>query len=216
MKSAFRPALAPLILLLAGALSADDSPNGSWTEFQAFDDWPAFNMLAEGRMWCPGAELTWENPLLPNCGDGKRFNIREAEMFSCLTGMDMEYNVDPRLSGTMWFNINANLDSTFSGTVFGEFVIVPGETCDPDELEAPAVYWAGTWQGKRSQICDPTCSWVGTLHIVGHGYGGDLDGLEFRGEEVITTYTELPAPWDHIPGFPYTEPEGIVHGYLKE
>ena len=193
---------------------ANDNSGGSWTEIQGFDDWPIFNMLAEGKMWCPGSELVWLNPLTPDCGKGKRFHIRNAEMYSCITTMDMDYVVDPRLSGVMWFNINGNLNNAFSGPVYGKWMSVPSETCDPADLTDPAVYWQGTWQGKRTRICDPTCWWIGNLKIIGRGFGGDLEGLEFRGEEAITTFTPLPAPWEHIPGFPFSGPEGVIHGFI--
>jgi hypothetical protein len=201
--------------LLLNQVFADDF-GATWTEIYGLDEWPALNTLAEGYMWCPGGTLEWLNPLTPDCGKGKRFNIRDVEAYSCLTGMTMDYVYEPRISGTMWFSINANLDTTFSGPVHGEFIIVPGASCDPDDLDDPTVYWEGTWNGKRTRVCDPTCSWIGNLSIVGHGYGGELEGLEMRAEEVITTYTALPAPWEYIPGFPYTGPEGQVHGFIKE
>lgn len=204
------------IVMTVNPVLADKKPGGSWTEVQGFDEWPAFNLMAEGRMWCPGSELLMLNPLTPTCGDGKRFHIRDTEMYSCVTTMDMGYVIDPRFTGTMWASINANLDNTFSGPVNGKWVMVPGATCNPADLADPAVYWEGIWQGKRIQVCDPTCWWVGNLRIVGYGYGGELEGLEFHGEETITTYTAMPAPWEHIPGFPYSGPEGIVHGYIKE
>ena len=203
-------------LILPNLILADDHPVETWTEVQGYDEWPAFNMLVEGKMWCPGGELTWLNPLTPDCGKGKRFHLRDAEAYSCFTSLDMDYVVEPRMTGVMWFSLAGNLDRTFSGPVHGKWRLVPSETCIPAALDDPAAYWEGTWQGKRIQVCDPTCWWVGNLQIVGYGYGGDLEGLEFHGEEVITTYTPMPAPWEHIPGFPYTGPEGVAHGFIKE
>ena len=202
--------------MLVNPVLADEAPGGTWTEIQGFDDWPAFNMLADGKMWCPGSELVFMNPLTPTCGDGKRFHIRKAEMFSCVTAVDMGYGPEPRFTGTMWFSVNGNLDETFSGPVFGKWVMVPGAACDPADLVDPVVYWEGSWQGKRKQVCDPTCWWIGSLHVVGYGYGGGLEGLEFHGEETIFTYTPMPAPWEHIPGFPYSGPEGVIHGFIRE
>lgn len=203
-------------MMLPSHTLADNDFDESWTEIMGFDDWPAFNMLAEGKMWCPGGELVWLNPLTPNCGKGKRFHMRDAEMYSCFTALGMNYVIEPRMTGVMWFGLAGNLDSTFSGPVHGKWMLVPSETCDPADLVDPQVYWEGTWQGKRIRVCDPSCWWVGNLRIVGYGYGGSLEGLEFQGEEVITTYTLLPAPWEHIPAFPYTGPEGVAHGFIKE
>ena len=203
-------------VMLPNLILADDDFDESWTEILGFDDWPAFNMLAEGKMWCPGGELAWLNPLTPDCGKGKRSHMRDAEMYSCFTALGMDYAIEPRMTGVIIFGLAGNLDSKFSGPVHGKWMLVPSETCDPANLVDPPVYWEGTWQGKRVQVCDPTCWWVGNLRIVGYGYGGNLEGLEFQGEEVITTYTLLPAPWEHIPGFPYTGPEGVAHGFIKE
>lgn len=204
------------ILVLPGLAFGNEVPRESWTELQFYDDWPEAEPLSYGSMWCPGAELTWVNMLTPDCGLGKRFQIRDVEMFSCLTAMDPDYNIEPRLTGTMWFSINASLDTTYGGPVSGKFLIVPGTECDPADLDEAVAFWQGNWQGKRVQVCDPMCWWIAHFNIVGHGIGGELEGLELRGQETIRTFTRLPAAWEFIPDFPYTGPEGVGNAYIKE
>ena len=52
--------------------------------------------------------------------------------------------------------------------------------------------------------------------MVDKGRGGNLEGLHFKGKEVITTFTPLPIPWELIPGFPFTGPEGVITGTIKK
>ena len=63
--------------------------------------------------------------------------------------------------------------------------------------------------------CDGgNCTWIATFKIVGKGHGGDIDGLQYRGQESWTAFTPLPIPWDMIPGFPVTGPEGVSNGVI--
>jgi hypothetical protein len=119
----------------------------------------------------------------------------------------------PLFSGTTWYSVNANWDLDYTGPVGGDFIVVPSPTCDVAVLDDPESFWEGTWTGKRTVSCeDDVCTWVGHFKVVGKGHGGEIDGLQFRATEEFTTFTPLPVPWDVIPGFPYTGPEGIITG----
>ena len=96
-------------------------------------------------------------------------------------------------------------------------MVVPSADCDADDLIDPEVYWKGTWKGRRSMFCDGgQCAWIGNLKLVGKGHGGDIEGIHFKGTEVITTFTPLPVPWELIPGFTVGGPEGVITGTIKE
>ena len=115
------------------------------------------------------------------------------------------------------FVVNGNLDADYTGPVWGTYLIVPSQGCNPDDLLDPAVYWKGTWRGQRSVTCDvASCTWIGNLKLVSKGYGGDIDGIHFKGTETITTFTPMPIPWELIPSFPFDGPEGIIMGMIKE
>ena len=105
------------------------------------------------------------------------------------------------------FVVNGNLDADYTGPVWGTYLIVPSPDCNPDDLLDPAVYWKGTWRGQRSVTCDvASCMWIGNLKLVSKGYGGDIDGIHFKGTETITTFTLCRSHGNSFQAFPSADP----------
>ena len=196
---------------------AEDSQGVTRTEVLVYEDWPADAFGYSGTLECPGGEFQWIDPVTPVCPGSGRIHIRNAVGYSCVYAETTGGAPELRLSGVGLFVVNGNLDSDYTGPVWGTFMIVPSERCDPEDLINPEVYWSGTWGGRRSVTCaDSLCTWVGRLKQVGKGHGGDIEGLHFRGTETITTFTPMPIPWELIPGFPVGGPEGISQVIVKE
>ena len=186
------------------------------TEVMIFDDWPADSFIDEGTISCPGGEIVWIDPVTPVCPGSGRIHLRRVVGYGCYEAMAGS-SPEPRLSGVGLFVVNGNLDADYSGRVWGTWMIVPSEGCDQIDLVDPLVFWKGTWQGRRSMFCDGgPCSWIGDLKLVGKGHGGAIDGIHIKGTEVITTFTPAPVPWELIPGFPFTGPEGVLTVTIKE
>ena len=206
------PAIVTIALLLCQPLAAGVQR----LEVTVADDWPADAFLDMGKLWCSGAELSWTDPVTPVCPGSGQLHLRRVVGYGCYTATSGGV-IEPRLSGVGMFVVNGNLDMTYSGPVWGTWMVVPSAGCDPADLMEPAVYWKGTWQGQRSVFCDSgACTWIGNLKLVGKGRGGDIEGIHLKGTEVITTFTPLPIPWELIPGFPFTGPEGVINAILKE
>ena len=181
------------------------------TEVNITEDWPADSLLDTGTMNCPGGELEWIDPVTPFCPASGRVHFRN------LTGYACYESSDPRFTGVGLYMANGNLDADYTGPVWGTWMVVPFAACDPAFLIDPPVYWKGTWRGKRSLVCDSgPCMYIGNLKLVGKGYGGDIQGIHYKGNEVITTFTPLPIPWELIPGFPADGPEGVITAVIKE
>ena len=185
------------------------------TDVVIFDDWPMDSLIDPGTINCPGGEMEWINPFTPVCPGSGRIHMRNMAGYGCALAMSGE-TIEPRLSGVELFVVNGNLDADWSGPVWGTWMTVPSPDCNPDDLIDPPVYWKGTWQGQRSMYCEGAlCSWIGDLKLVGKGYGGDIEGIHLNGNEVITTFTPLPIPWEFL-GLPVTGPEGVITATIKE
>ena len=175
------------------------------------EDWPADSLLDLGTMNCSGGELTWIDPVTPICAASGQLHFRN------LTGYACDDSDDPRFSGIGMFEANGNLDANYTGPVWGTWMIVPSLDCDLLDLIDPPVYWKGTWQGQRSLFCGGgPCMFIGDLKLVGKGHGGDIHGIHFKGNELITTFTPMPVPWELIPGFPVDGPEAVITAIIKE
>lgn len=185
------------------------------TEVTILDDWPADSLIDMGTISCPGGEIEWVNPVTPVCPGSGRIHLRQIVGYGCYSALTGG-SLGTQLSGVGLFVINGNLDADYSGRVWGTWMIVPSDDCDPADLIDPPSYWEGTWRGRRSAFCAGDCLWIGNLKLVGKGRGGDIDGHHFKGTEVITTFTPLPVPWELIPGFPLTGPEGVVAATIKD
>jgi len=187
------------------------------TDVIIFEDWPADSMLDMGTISCPGGEIQWIDPVTPVCPGSGRIHLRKVAGFGCYYAETSAGRPEPRLSGVGLFVVNGNLDVDYTGPVWGTYLIVPSQNCNPADLIDPVVYWKGTWRGRRSVTCDAiSCTWIGNLKLVSKGYGGDIDGFHFKGAETITTFTPMPIPWELIPDFPATGPEGSAMGTIKE
>jgi hypothetical protein len=150
-----------------------------------------------------------------------RLHLRDGAGWGCF-----ESN-DPRMTGLGVATSNFNLDAESNGPVWGEFKIVPMVGCNKDavfseeyeELAKTATsFWHGTWNGQREFDSDLN-AWVGELKIVAKGYGEDLDGLQFKGTEWVTTFTPFPMPYEYIFEYGSTEfhmPEAKFIGTIKD
>lgn len=198
------------------------------TQIEGEDDWSINNPISPGTITCPGGELMIDSiTLMPYCADSKtgRLHWRDAVIWSCMTSyLDEDHlQVEERLTGIGLFTVNANFDASYSGPVWGKWKIVPID-CEKDdpypaqEVEQADRFWHGTWNGKRMfYIWNGVGVWIGDLKIVGKGSGGNIDGLHFKGTELIETFSPLPAPYEALPGFfDPTKPEGIFTGTIKE
>jgi hypothetical protein len=192
-----------LMLLTAALLLAAGATAGQQrTEIVATDDWPIDSGLSLGKIYCPGGEVVLD-PFtgLPGCTPGSRTHLRDADSYSCIQAFTAAGEPEPRITGVGFASTNANFDAGYTGAVWGTWMIVPTETCDLSALDDPEVYWIGTWRGQRTAVCDAggPCLWIGNLRFVGRGRGGDLQGLHFRGTELILTYTPFPLPYELLP-----------------
>jgi hypothetical protein len=210
-----------LIVLLAFATLppitiAGEGKGAKFTEVLLIEDWPADALLDMGSMMCPGGAIEFVDPVTPVCTGSGRIHIRGVMGYGCYMGQSNGLP-DARLSGVGMWVVNGNLDDDYTGPVWGTFMIVPSAGCDAQGLDDPAVYWKGTWRGKRAAECaDRMCTWIGSLKLVGKGHGGAIDGLHLKADETIMTFTPMPAPWELIPGLGMTGPEGIATGHIKE
>jgi hypothetical protein len=134
---------------------------------------------------------------------------------------------DLRMTGIGVYTSSGNFDADSNGPVWGEWKMVPVADCNKDavytdeyeDLVNNAInFWYGTWNGQR-QFDGDLNAWVGELKVVGHGFGGNLDRLQFKGTMWITTFTPFPIPYEYI--FPYGSelfdmPEAYFIGTIKE
>lgn len=206
-------------LSFATAAAAD----GQRTPILAMEDWPLDAVISIGKVYCPGGEIVVDPILgLPRCTPGSRTHLRDGVYYSCVHGFTFDGAPEPRFSGVMYGEMGANWDPEYTGAVWGSWLLVPAESCDQSVLEDPETYWVGRWQGQRTRICDgDQCVWIGNLNFVGRGRG-ELDGLHFRGTELILTYTPSPMAYELIaalglcqPGSCPTGPEGHFTGTIR-
>ena len=208
-----------MAVVALGAMSpalAKDSHGVTRTAVTIYEDWPDDAILGPGELHCPGGEIEWLDPVTPVCTGSGKIHLRNVSGYGCYYAETGGGEPVPYLSGVGKYVVNGNLDADYTGPVWGTYMIVPSSGCNPLDLNDPDVYWKGKWQGRRSVTCNEvSCSWVGRLKLVGKGHGGEIQGMHFKGIEFITTFTPLPVPWELIPGFPETGPEGIGEGIIK-
>ncbi len=126
----------------------------------------AGQILNPGQVICPGYTPT-NDPMQP-CPEGSRILIRG---FQFLTRVDSE---SPLFAGAMTVEANANFAPDATGPAWGRFSI---------ELDAGGTL-EGTWDGFRRIAGESV--WTTQLRIVGHGLGGEVDGIQARCTEMIT------------------------------
>lgn len=192
------------------------------TQIVGVDNW-AWNdtPLAPATMTCPGGELVVDPTGGSYCADSNtsRMHFRDGASWACMTSND------PRMTGIGVYTTNGNFDANSTGPVWGTWTLVPMEGCDkdgpyPEELVMTATrFWEGTWNGQRRIYnVNGFNYWIGELKVLAHGFGGDLEGLRFKGMEWVTTYTPSPIPYEFLPpelGL-FDEPEAVFMGTIKE
>jgi hypothetical protein len=120
----------------------------------------------------------------------------------------------------VYYQANGNFDPEYAGPVWGTWILL---------VDGEEGIWEGTWQGKRRISMDPEeClgmpyCWIGNLHLVGHGSGGSVEGLQVKAEETVRTFSGLPAPYENICMMIYGGPcplqeipEGMLSGRILE
>ena len=213
-----RSLIVAAVILLSGVVAGAQVER---TEIVATDNWPATSGLDMGVVRCPGEEVVWLNPVTPVCPTSGNLKIRRSLAYSCLQAASVDGEPESRFTGVASLSINANLDASYSGPVWGTWTLVPSATCDPQVLVDPQESWQGTWQGKRAQVCNEgQCyMWVGSLKFVGRGYGGELQGQRFKGRETVVTLSPLPVPLELLgvctPSTP-CPPEGHMVGTIRK
>lgn len=208
-----------LVALLLAALSPGIAGAAAVerTTITARDNWPLDTYLDLGQLRCSGGDLSWPNPITPVCSSSGQIHLRQAVAYSCIEAETGDGAHEPRISGVFVATFNGNLRADYSGSVWGTWQLVPGETCDPENLTSPESVWKGTWRGQRTRVCaGESCQWIGALKLVGKGHGGDIQGLHFKGKETVVTFTPIPLPYEALPGFcPACPPEGQLTGTIK-
>lgn len=173
------PVLLAGMLLAPGGFAADKT---AVTAIEVFD--PSGEVLGMGQIGffvypgtvkCPGHEPTG-NQLQP-CPATSRTHLRNTEIISVLSSSD------ERATGLMTVVLNANWNTDFEGPVWGTFRI---------EVASGGT-WVGTWQGLREREAED--QWTGTLHVIGKGYGGIVDGMKLMVEDRITSFTPAPIAY---------------------
>lgn len=205
-----------MLTLLASLFALSVQAQTTFEHLTVYDEWPAFgeapnlapNIIVPGEFYCTGGG---EPVGLFECTGGHGIHIRGTQMVSC----SISDSADWRLDGTVWYDIAANWDESYTGPVSGNWRIVPGDECDPSDLLDPQTYWEGTYTAKRELVLETgmPVKWITTLNLVGYGIG-DLAGQKIKATEVITTFTAVPLPWELLPealtNVIGTGPEGVV------
>jgi len=174
------------ILLFVGMLFAPTSFAADKFEVTASETFdPLGLVLGEGNevgeflalptVKCPGHEPTGD-PMQP-CSVGSRTHFRNTVIISRVD------STDTRMTGWMTVELNGNFDADFAGPLWGTFSIAvdSGGT------------WEGTWQGLR--VAEAINYWTGTLHVIGQGFGGTVDGMKLMAEDQLVSFTPMPIAY---------------------
>ncbi len=130
--------------------------------------------LDPGRIMCPGQTPTGD-PAQP-CPEGSRMVARNVRALNRIE------SDDPAMAGWMTLELNANADSNFAGPAWGKLSI---------QLDAGGV-WEGTWNGIRERAAGEPPLWTVDIHLILHGLGGEIDGMQAKCTEMITAVTPMP------------------------
>lgn len=139
---------------------------------------PIGQFLAMPTIMCPGHTPT--SDLMQPCPEGSRTHFRDGLVLAQIIADD------PRMTGWMTVELNANFDAGFEGPCWGTFSI------DIDDDEGT---WEGTWQGLR--VAEDGY-WVATLNVQGRGFGGAVDGLKLMGEDQLLLVTPMPLAYTSV------------------
>jgi hypothetical protein len=84
----------------------------------------------------------------------------------------------PLVTGDLILTVNSKYNlETGEGPQHGKYSKVPDNY--PDGL------WVGNWAGYRTKTGES--EWTGNIHIVGHGYGGEIDGMQVITDEAVVS-----------------------------
>ena len=180
------------ILLFVGALIVPASFAAEKSDFTASElfnplplpGFPAPQIgafIALPTIACPGHEPTGDQ--MQPCPVGSRTHLRNNVLVSRVD------STDPKMSGWMTVELNANMDADFAGPVWGTFSIA---------IDSGGT-WEGTWQGLRVRVAEE--EWTATLHVQGRGFGGAVDGMKLMAADEIVSPTPVAiAYWGSIQG----------------
>ena len=184
-------ALISLFLLATGDVLAKKAKNNSTLftgESSAYPD-PFSFVFGWGEYTCPGGEASvypygpyFSGGTLTPCSAGSNFHMRDREMVFQILVPDPEKA--PLVEGIMTMLVNwnwryesettypgGNKAFLYSGPMWGTFKV--------DLETGEGATWEGTmtgnWDGENN---------IATWSMVGHGNGGDIDGMQIKTEFV--------------------------------
>ncbi len=150
-----------IVLLSAGLMSGQ----AIFTDFTGTSTGSKF--LNFGTWSCPGGEPAGPFPPNPPCSPGSRVHFRDVVL------QNSTATTDPRMTGTLQFVFNGNTDGWTQGPPVGPGTGPAWGTFHMD------VTGGGVWEGTYTGFRQVTPSGVlTTLHFVGEGSSGNVDGLK--------------------------------------
>ncbi len=172
-------------------------------EFVGVEDFPEYMVISPGTFECTGGGYKTG---LFECSEGSGIHVRGLEGYTCLLTPELE------VMATTKFELNVNWDAQYTGPVFGTWMVVLSEVCDPSVVEDPEDYFIGTYTGKRRfHMEGPDPVWTGEWKLDGWGVG-IYDGVQFKSRNHYRMYTALPLPFE-MTGMG-TGPEGAFEGVM--
>lgn len=100
------------------------------------------------------------------------------------------FSLDPLIQGAMIHYLSATMDAvTGEGPVHGSFTLTPAENA------ADGGVWEGTYEGYRSKMPGSDIYFVLPLKVVGHGRGGNINGMQIFFNTNITAWGTPPVGW---------------------
>ncbi len=130
-----------------------------------------------GTANCVGGTPTTDPPYFPPCSPNTKVtiwrNFTGPVLFDAVTGA-----AAPFFSGVWEIRGGCNLDKNLDGPCWGTF-----------EGDALGGKWEGTWNGKLDFI-----GFGGDMSFVGHGTGGDVEGLHMKMEAAVEGTGDPYAP----------------------
>ena len=148
---------------------------------------PVGQLLNPPQVICPGQTPTG-NPMLP-CPEGSRIIERQLRLIARIE------SDSPDARGWLTLEHNSNYASDYTGPAWGKFSV---------QLDAGGS-WEGTWNGIRQKT--GASLWVADLRVVGHGLGGNVDGMQLKCNEIITAVTPIPIVYKGVATCRVLDPE---------
>lgn len=98
-------------------------------------------------------------------------------------------SADPLVAGTMTHYLSGKMNAvTGEGPVHGTFTITP-------DVNTVGGVWEGNYTGYRSRTPGSDTLFTLPLHLVGHGRGGTIEGMQSFTDDVITAWGTPPVGW---------------------